>query len=86
MGKILRHFIEQVQPDDIMSYADLEWSEGLVYEQLGFSPEDRRKPVLFKVDPKGWQRKVCTDEQKDDSLYIMNLGSRKYRLKLKDYR
>ena len=86
MGKILRHFIEQVQPDDIMSYADLEWSEGLVYEQLGFIQEDRRKPVLFKVDPKGWQRKVCTDEQKDDSLYIMNLGSRKYRLKLKDYR
>ncbi|MGN1220898.1 MAG: hypothetical protein ACI4TU_08160 [Candidatus Cryptobacteroides sp.] len=86
MGKILRHFIEQVHPDDIMSYADLEWSEGLVYEQLGFIPEDSRQPVLFKVDPKGWQREVCTGEQNDDSLYIMNLGSRKYRLKLKDYR
>lgn len=86
MGKILRHFIEQVQPDDIMSYADLEWSEGLVYEQLGFIPENSRQPVLFKVDSQGWQREVCTGEQNDDSLYIMNLGSRKYRLKLKDYR
>jgi hypothetical protein len=27
MGKLLKAFIKEVQPDDIMSYADLEWSE-----------------------------------------------------------
>lgn len=50
MGKVLKAFIEEVQPDDIMSYADLEWSEGAVYEQLGFRLEGRKDPVAFEVD------------------------------------
>lgn len=55
MGKILKTFIEEVHPDDIMSYADLEWSEGAVYEQLGFTLEGRKKPVMFEVGP-DWKR------------------------------
>ena len=56
MGKMLKAFINEVHPDDIMSYADLEWSEGTVYSQLGFTLEDRKGPVLFSVDPDSWQR------------------------------
>ena len=55
MGKVLKAFIKEVQPDDIMSYADLEWSEGAVYEQLGFSLEGRKDPVAFEVDGR-WRR------------------------------
>lgn len=55
MGKLLETFIEDVRPDDIMSYADLEWSEGKVYEQLGFTHEGRKAPVMFMVD-KQWRR------------------------------
>lgn len=50
MGKMLKHFIKEVEPDDIMSYADLEWSEGSVYEQLGFSLEGHKEPVTFMID------------------------------------
>lgn len=50
MGKVLKHFIREVQPDDIMSYADLEWSEGRVYEQLGFSLEGHKEAVTFMID------------------------------------
>jgi hypothetical protein len=50
MGKALKAFIKEVQPDDIMSYADLEWSEGAVYEQLGFKLEGQKAPVVFEVD------------------------------------
>ena len=50
MGKMLKHFIMEVQPDDIMSYADLEWSEGRVYEQLGFMLEGHKEAVTFMID------------------------------------
>jgi hypothetical protein len=55
MGKMLKAFVKEVQPDDIMSYADLEWSEGAVYEQLCFRLEGQKDPVAFEVDG-SWRR------------------------------
>ena len=109
MGKVLKAFIKEIQPDDIMSYADLEWSEGAVYEQLGFRLEGRKAPVAFEVDG-SWGRspvkpgmtreagsemtgevKLGMTEERSDShertasLYLQNLGSNKYRMKLTEY-
>ena len=56
MGKLLKTFIKEVAPDDIMSYADLEWSEGNVYSQLGFILEGHKEPVTFMVDTRTWKR------------------------------
>lgn len=40
MGKMLKAFIEEVHPDDIMTYADISWPDGgRAYERLGFSDE-----------------------------------------------
>ena len=39
MGKLLKAFIEEVRPDDVMSYADASWSDGDVYRKLGFTEE-----------------------------------------------
>ena len=55
MGRLLKAFIREVGPDDIMSYADLEWSEGNVYEELGFRLEGKKGPVVFLVDEL-WRR------------------------------
>ena len=55
MGRLLKHFIKEVRPDDIMTYADLEWSEGDVYMRLGFTPEGRKDPVMFTID-EDWRR------------------------------
>lgn len=96
MGKLLKAFIKEVQPDDIMSYADLEWSEGKVYEALGFSEEQPKDPVSFEIDPETWERRAimrCQHEQgttqvEQDTagkLFYTNFGSRKLRLKLTDY-
>ena len=96
MGKLLKAFIKEVQPDDIMSYADLEWSEGKVYEALGFSEEQPKDPVSFEIDPETWERRAimrCQPEQgtpqvEQDTagkLNYTNFGSRKLRLKLTDY-
>ena len=89
MGKVLKAFIEDVRPDDIMSYADLEWSEGNVYKALGFEHEGTKAPVLFSVDPQTWTRTPIRPGMAEDglegNLFFQNFGSNKYRLKLTDY-
>lgn len=91
MGKMLKAFIKDVQPDDIMSYADLEWSEGAVYEQLGFSLEGQKAPVMFVVDGEWGRFPVkpgMTEGLKPGMTgdrFFMNHGSNKYRLKLTEY-
>ena len=90
MGKMLKAFIKEVQPDDIMSYADLEWSEGAVYERLGFRLEGQKAPVAFEVDG-SWRRSPVKpgmtgeDDGSYSARYLQNLGSNKYRLKLTEY-
>ena len=85
MGKMLKAFIEDVNPDDIMSYADLEWSRGDVYKALGFIEEERKAPVMFAVDPDTWKRTPVRTEVNEGKLFFRNFGSNKYRLKLTDY-
>ena len=82
MGKILKAFIEEVQPDDIMSYADLEWSDGEVYSTLGFIKESMKEPVMFAVDGNWKRTPISRCPQHEGSSYLQNLGSLKYRLKL----
>ena len=90
MGKLLSSFIEDVMPDDIMTYADLEWSEGKVYEQLGFVLEGRKEPVMFGVD-EDWGRFPVKPGMTEGPVgmipdrFFQNLGSNKYRLKLTQY-
>lgn len=97
MGKMLRTFIEDVRPDDIMSYADLEWSTGSVYGSLGFRLESHKAPVTFRIDTSDWSRNAVPSGDYatsgsptppaggTDTLYFRNFGSNKYRLKLTDY-
>lgn len=56
MGKILNHFIKTVHPDEVMSYADLEWGDGNVYRQLGFHIKKCTPPVHFLVNPTTFER------------------------------
>lgn len=89
MGKILKAFIRDVQPDDIMSYADLEWSEGNVYQQLGFAEEGNKAPVCFEVDTSCWKRRSLEKPDNEgicrERKHFCNFGSRKFRLKLTEY-
>ena len=88
MGRLMKAFIDDVKPDDIMTYADLEWSEGGVYEALGFVLEGVKSPVLFEVDTVGWRRNAHIGSGATDSeaiRYFQNFGSNKYRLKLTEY-
>ena len=92
MGKLLKSFIKEVKPDDIMSYADLEWSQGDVYRQLGFTLESFKSPVMFSVDRCSWERipiRFMTADNRNSGFSgrfcFRNFGSNKYRLKLTEY-
>lgn len=88
MGKVLNKFIADVNPDDIMSYADLEWSNGDSYRKLGFEKESLRPEVEFRIDPLTWRRMSidkCEDGQGGNYLYYKNFGSMKYRLSRTEY-
>lgn len=82
MGKLLKAFIEEVQPDDIMSYADLEWSSGEVYSTLGFIEESLKEPVMFAIDSQWKRTPALKCPQIEDPSYLQNFGSLKYRLRL----
>lgn len=88
MGKMLEAFIRDVHPEDIMAYADREWSEGGVYEKLGFRRVGTTDPVRFYIDPDTFERfplnKIGRDRMArerripDGARLIYNLGSVKY--------
>ena len=79
MGKLLDAFVSEIRPVYVTTFADLEWSDGRAYRELGFEAEGRRDPVLFAIDPVTWERtdsKYVSDLT--GKLFYMNFGSLKY--------
>ena len=56
MGKVLNHFLNAAHPPEVLSYADLEWSDGSVYAGLGFVRKKRMPPEHFLIDQRTWER------------------------------
>ena len=90
--------VRSLNPVEVMSYSDEEWSTGEVYINLGFVEVARREPVLYYVDKCTYKRlssrqfaKAASDKgpsnnisKFEDSRYyiIKNKGSRKFLLQL----
>ena len=85
LSKLIKHFIKENKPDDIMSYADLDWSIGKSYTRLGFKKIGELPPQTFYVDPGTLERfyKINVPEAKLHLLAFENQGSTKYLLDLK---
>lgn len=87
LDKLLSHFIKQHQPDDLMTYADLEWSDGHSYQKLGFESVSDTSPQVFWVDPRSMQRyhpnrlpNGMTEQSalEQGFVAVCNAGSRKF--------
>jgi len=50
LGKLLKHFLQQVKVDDLMTYADRDWSLGKGYDKLGFHFSGTTAPTIFYID------------------------------------
>ena len=48
-SKLLKYFIKKVHPNKIITYADKRWSNGNLYEKLGFTHTHDSKPNYFYV-------------------------------------
>lgn len=84
LDKLLRAFIRERKPDDIMTYADLEWSDGSNYEKLGFQKISRIPPIPFYLNLESMQRNSVADylrkekNASDKFITVYNAGSVKY--------
>lgn len=58
-SKLLRHFIEQVNPKEIITYADRRWSNGNLYERLGFTLDHVSPPNYFYVEGRIRKNRFC---------------------------
>jgi hypothetical protein len=49
-SKLLKYFEKNYNPEKILSYADRRWSNGNLYNQLGFTQKHKSKPNYFYVE------------------------------------
>ena len=49
-SKLLKYFEKKYKPEKIISYADRRWSNGNLYEKLGFTLSHKSKPNYFYID------------------------------------
>lgn len=54
--------------DKIISFSDLRWSEGNVYDKLGFYIEETLKPDYFYVDKNNFSKYYSKQSQKKDNV------------------
>ncbi|TKC64110.1 hypothetical protein FBD94_07160 [Pedobacter hiemivivus] len=86
--KLLKHFIKMVTPNDVMSYADRDWSLGNAYAQSGFKLVNVTPPAQIWLHKTDLQRcfshrlPVAAPEVLSEYLPIFNTGNLKYILYL----
>ena len=78
MDKLLKAFITNHDPDDIMSYADRDWSDGRSYHKLGFTKIEDSLPQTFYIDLKTLERLPINWITDNKYLKIFNAGSIKF--------
>ncbi|MBB6461662.1 hypothetical protein [Flammeovirga kamogawensis] len=79
LGKLLKHFIVEYSPDDIMTYTDSDWSNGISFEKLGFKLLEQTTAFTFYWNCNE-KCKFTKEEMGDFPIY--NNGSNKFILNL----
>lgn len=81
LSKLLKSFIKDFAPQDIMTYADKDWSsEGSSLQTIGFEPAGLLAPIRFAVINGRRQIHVTSKDHVD--YYVENKGSLKLKLLL----
>lgn len=95
LGKLLRHVSELFDVDDIMTYADRDWSIGKGYAKLGFEPPSETEPIKMLVDrgtlkrypSRQTTRKTSSNFEpslnESDFIEVFNTGNLKYHYRIK---
>ncbi|QIL42036.1 hypothetical protein G7074_23870 [Pedobacter sp. HDW13] len=79
LSKLISYFAALYQPNDLMTYADRDWSAGEAYLRLGFLQTAVVTPQYYGLNGQ-LQRQLIKDAQIGDAQ-IFNTGSLKFILK-----
>lgn len=86
LTKLIRHYVNLVHPNDLMSYADRDWSQGKAYESLGFTLDSIQAPSRLWLDVRDYTRyfphRLPPGVPNEQLLQIFNTGNLKYVLYL----
>ena len=55
-SRLFRHFLKHINPDTVVSYADNRWSNGQLYQQLGFEKTSNGTPNYWYLLPNTTRR------------------------------
>ncbi|MCZ4222663.1 hypothetical protein [Pedobacter rhodius] len=80
LSKLINNLKEQLSPNDMMTYADRDWSGGEAYLKLGFDKVDVLNPQYFLLD-NNLNRKIDRTCLKNNAVHVYNTGSLKFILK-----
>lgn len=79
LSKMIAYFVEMYQPNDLMTYADRDWSAGEAYTKLGFVQTAVIEPHIYILDEK--LRRALKRETQASATAVFNTGSLKFILK-----
>ena len=72
-SKLMKYFERNYKPTSIISYANLQWSDGNLYRQLGFTTERQTTPSYWWVKDKiTLSRNQCQKHKLEKLLPIFN--------------
>ncbi len=79
MGKLMKCFVRDQNPREIMSYSDIGWGKGDAYEKLGFTLIGKTEPILFCLKKESLARIPAKALNNCDSLFkLRNKGNLKF--------
>ncbi len=76
LSKLISHYAKETLIDNMMTYADLEWSDGNAFRQIGFVPEELSSPLYFSHQ-EGAMRKISKTQE---GALACNSGNLKMRI------
>jgi hypothetical protein len=86
LTKLIRHYINLVKPNDLMSYADRDWSQGKAYESLGFTLDSIQGPshlwLNITTNTRYFPHRLPPAVPAEHLVQIFNTGNLKYILYL----
>ena len=80
ISKLVKGFIKDFKPNDIMTYADRDWSQQSSLETIGFKAETVTAAQIFRV--RNGKRLDYTEDEENYDYIIKNSGSIKLKLYL----
>lgn len=84
LSKLVKHYVNQLAPNDLMSYADRDWSLGKGYLSSGFKLKAVTPPAIIYVDLDTLQRyfehrlPIQQDDMPHKFMRVFNTGNLKY--------